>query len=523
VSSDRALRLVARRLTRAVTAEATAVGTVNRGRTAAAGLARPHRTPQIDEEHAMTNDPDQGAFERTTVPLGSTVTLVVSAGQPPAGSLRATVPDVVGRQGIDAQEAFQREGLTPQSVTAPNDAHPRGAVTAQWPPPGDPGAVTGPAALRISEGPAAERLAVVGVPTVIGRSEATAIAAMERIGLQAVAVRAYSPTAAAGIVFAQLPEEHTAVLPRKQGGAMKWILAVLLVLVAAAAIVFFLNRSDTPAATVATPSLVGLTQAAAEQRLADAKLAVGRVTEKEDADADPGKVIAQDPSRGTEVDEGTRVDLVIAIGSALIEVPDVTGRTEARARQALTDAKLAVAVTRAADETTPKGEVVSQSPTKGQRVPAGTQVGIVVSTGPKVTTIAVPNVVGLTTANATARLGDAGLGVQPFEALSADVPAGTVISQAPGRGTSVPTGTPIAIIVSTGPPTAPVTTVKVPDVVGESLADAQKALAAAGLKTASEKLDGSGKPADEVLFQTPAAGATVIKGSDVIVIVSSGN
>jgi subtilisin family serine protease len=67
-------------------------------------------------------------------------------------------------------------------------------------------------------------------------------------------------------------------------------------------------------------------------------------------------------------------------------------------------------------------------------------------------TVIVPNVVGLTQAAATTSLTSAGLVVGTVTpASSSTVPAGSVISQAPGSGTSVAVGSAVNLIVSTGP------------------------------------------------------------------------
>jgi serine/threonine-protein kinase len=469
---------------------------------------------------ATSDDHGTEVFQQTAVPLGATVVLVVSGGRPPAGTPSVVVPDVVGSAQADAQAAMRRSGLSPHSVVQPNGSLPRGAVVGQWPRPGDPAAVSGAAALLVSSGPPDDRMALVGVPSVIGHPEAGAAGMLERIGLQPAKVNVLSPTVPAGIVIAQLPEERAAT-PKRRRGPWPWILGALVALAAVLAVAVYATRSTT--ATVVVPSVIGLSQAEAKQALADAKLEAGTITERAGTDKSPGTVLSQDPAKDSKVDEGAKVDLVVAAKSELIVVPDVVGSRRDNAVSNLSAAGLEAAVTEAPDASVPAGSVVSQSPKAGQQVPAGTQVGITVSTGAAATTVDVPNVVGLPLTTATQKLGTAGLGATPFEDYSDTVAAGNVISQAPGAGTSVATGTPIAMIVSRGPAPTQTPEVKVPDVVGNTLADATTALEAAGLAVSGVKTDGSGKPADEVLYQTPGAGQTVPKGSQVVLVVSSGS
>ncbi len=468
----------------------------------------------------MTGTQDSTTVERTAIPLGSTVVLIVSDGPPPTGTPGVVVPDVMGKPQAQAQDTMERSGLRSHSVVQPNASYAHGTVAGQWPRPADPAAVSGAAALLISSGRPDDRLALVGVPTVIGQTEAGAAETLERLALQPATVRVLSPTVPAGVVIAQLPEERASA-PAQRKPIWPWVLAGVAVLAAILAVVLYTGRSST--ATVAVPSLVGLSQAKAEQALADAKLAVGTITERASTDQAPGAVLSQDPAAESKVDEGSKVDLVVAAKSDLVAVPDVVGGTRDNAVKALTDAKLEASVTEAANATVAAGSVVSQSPKAGQQVPPGTTVGVVVSTGPAATTVDVPDVVGATVASATQKLGAAGLGATPFEDFSDTVAAGTVISQAPAAGTAVATGTAVAMLVSRGPAASPAPDVKLPDVVGETLKDATSTLEAAGLTVSSLKIDGSGKPADEVLYQTPDAGATVATGSQVVLIISSGS
>jgi eukaryotic-like serine/threonine-protein kinase len=167
--------------------------------------------------------------------------------------------------------------------------------------------------------------------------------------------------------------------------------------------------------------------------------------------------------------------------------------------------------------------VMSQDPNAGAKVPVDTKVRIVVSTGPKQVNVKVPDVVGQTSSAAIQELAAVNLTATPVDTFSPTVPTGKVVAQAPEAGTSVAPATPVALLVSLGPDPSATTDVKVPDLVGSSLDDATTALTDAELKVTSLKADGSGKPADEVLYQAPAARESVPTGSEVVLIISSGN
>jgi chitodextrinase/regulation of enolase protein 1 (concanavalin A-like superfamily) len=71
----------------------------------------------------------------------------------------------------------------------------------------------------------------------------------------------------------------------------------------------------TPAASVNTPDVVGMTQAAAEQEIGNAGLTVGSVITQISATVAAGRVISQQPAGGTAVSGSTAINLVVSSGS----------------------------------------------------------------------------------------------------------------------------------------------------------------------------------------------------------------
>jgi PASTA domain len=139
--------------------------------------------------------------------------------------------------------------------------------------------------------------------------------------------------------------------------------------------------------------------------------------------------------------------------AAQINVPNVVGDTQAAASTAITGAGLTVGtVTQASSATVASGSVISQTPASGTSAASGASVALVVSSGPA--PVAVPNVVGNTQAAATTAITGAGLKVGTLtQATSATVVAGEVVSENPAAGTSVTSGTAVALVISTGPQT----------------------------------------------------------------------
>ena len=96
----------------------------------------------------------------------------------------------------------------------------------------------------------------------------------------------------------------------------------------------------------------------------------------------------------------------------------------------------------------PRGTVLATNPASGTKAPAGA-VTVVLSSGPS--SITLPNVVGRNYADARSTLEQIGLLVSGSGLDSASTqPAGTVLSQSPSAGRTVPSGTTIQLRLSAG-------------------------------------------------------------------------
>jgi beta-lactam-binding protein with PASTA domain len=134
--------------------------------------------------------------------------------------------------------------------------------------------------------------------------------------------------------------------------------------------------------------------------------------------------------------------------------------------------------------------------------------------------VTVPNVVGMTQANASTAITAAGLVVGTVSsASSSSVPAGQVISQSPGAGSSAASGSTVNITVSSGP-----VMVTVPATVGKTQAAASTAITAATLVVGAVTTQSSMTVIPGVvLAESPTAGSSAPSGSAVNLTVSSGS
>jgi eukaryotic-like serine/threonine-protein kinase len=158
------------------------------------------------------------------------------------------------------------------------------------------------------------------------------------------------------------------------------------------------------------------------------------------------------------------------------------------------------------------GRVFNQDPGGGTQVAKGSTVTLFVSTGkPKV---AIPNVVGQKWPDAKKQLIQAGF--KPVEHIVKGPKKNIVSATDPKVGTMLQKGSTVNVNVESGP-----TPVAVPDVRGETLAQASDTLHADGFNVNTTFIQ-SNQPANEVLNQSPSPGTNAPQGSTINLTVSNG-
>jgi eukaryotic-like serine/threonine-protein kinase len=161
--------------------------------------------------------------------------------------------------------------------------------------------------------------------------------------------------------------------------------------------------------------------------------------------AKPGTVIGVAPAGGSEVDCRSVVNLTISGGENIVALPDVVGSQEAEAEATLRDAGFIPNVeTEDADE--PEGQVISQNPAAGSKLPKGETITIVVSSGAG--SVVMPNVIGQSREAAQANLTSRGLDVRVVErSTDEESEDDQVLDQAPDAGERLRAGDDVTIYV----------------------------------------------------------------------------
>jgi len=127
----------------------------------------------------------------------------------------------------------------------------------------------------------------------------------------------------------------------------------------------------------------------------------------------------------------------------------------------------------------------------------------------------VPNVVGMSEADARSTLEQAGFQVTSTSAPSDSTPEGVVSDQSPDGGTQATKGSTVAITVSSGPSTA-----TVPDEIGQDKQVAIDDLKANGFKVHAQNVTCTDPNQDNIVQdQDPAGGSDAPNGSTVNIFV----
>lgn len=190
---------------------------------------------------------------------------------------------------------------------------------------------------------------------------------------------------------------------------------------------------------IQVPELVGLTIEEATAALEEAKLKVGRVTEKFSTTQEAGLLVDGSPTSGSDVRKDSTVDLIVSKGIEQVALTNFQGKTSDEALNELTAAGLVVSSKYEYSDTVPIGTVISQTPSDVTAVAKGEKIILAISKGPS--KIFVPNVYSLSKLAAAKILEDLGFKVD-FKYIGKKK---SVTNISPKSGTAVTPGSTVTI------------------------------------------------------------------------------
>ncbi len=172
--------------------------------------------------------------------------------------------------------------------------------------------------------------------------------------------------------------------PRRTNSRRARNITFLVMIAAVGLLLYGLTRlGDDTAPTVEAPDLVSGNPPVSQVEDIPAELRLdSRVVLTASEDAEPGRVLAQDPTPGARMAEGEELTIVVSAGAGGTEVPDVVNQTIDDARNRLFFSGLNVAdppELEASDED--PGTVLRTDPEAGTKLDRGGEVTVVVSGG----------------------------------------------------------------------------------------------------------------------------------------------
>jgi eukaryotic-like serine/threonine-protein kinase len=257
------------------------------------------------------------------------------------------------------------------------------------------------------------------VPKVTGLAASTAQETVTSLQLSWTATEQFDERVPAGQVLTQLPAAGSQVLK-------------------ASGVTAVVSKGPQPRTV---PTLVGLSEADAAALAKSEQLQTAVRSRIFDEAIPAGQVTAAQPTSG-KLQRGGTILIDVSDGPAPREVPNITGMTPEQAKQALPNGLTGVIVEQPS-ETVDKGVVIAANYKPTTKLPKGSTVKILVSSGPRL--IPIPATKGLDVVTASKRLRDAGFVV----AGSEGAPDQPVRGTRPAAGKEVRKGT--EVVVLTGP------------------------------------------------------------------------
>ena len=305
--------------------------------------------------------------------------------------------------------------------------------------------------------------------------------------------------------------------PRGRGLAVLGTLVLLLVLGGGGAAAWWWFTG--PGALVTVPDVAGGSVLEATATLVEAELSVAdTVLEEFDLVLPEGTVKGTNPSAGAEVEKQTEIRLIVSLGPNPVAVPAISGQSLADVELALQEVNLILESTSEEfNDFVDEGSVLrlvdenNETLAAGSQVLAGSTLNAVLSAGP------LPDVTGLPVDEARETLDAVGVNgvVGGDGAFSDTVPEGYVVEVSLPAGATIRPGDTLTLIVSRGPEL-----VMIPDLVGETIADAKEVLEGLGfeVEVRSEFPESDwDRSFARVTSLSPSSGQEVAKGTLVII------
>ena len=217
---------------------------------------------------------------------------------------------------------------------------------------------------------------------------------------------------------------------------------------------FWLGEVFSPAERISLPNFVGSNY---QSILDNADLSANYsfdVVYVIDTETESGTILSQNPAPGRSMmitADGIGVELSVSTGMVFTQVPDVINLDYREARNRLQQAGFIVDIENATSNAVTKDYVISTSPNANEQLSSGSTVYVTVSSGPQLSYVKMPNLIGLSEDAAISKLESIGLSYGGSDRVTSDVDIGTVVDQSADAFSELEEHSKIYLKISTGP------------------------------------------------------------------------
>lgn len=203
------------------------------------------------------------------------------------------------------------------------------------------------------------------------------------------------------------------------------------------------------AVLVKVPNVIGMNYLDAKKVLENVGLDVKQGDVRYDESKPIGQIIDQNPPSDLMVKYGRRIYLIVCGGEQLVEVPKLVGKTLRDARFSLEQRNLKVGeIVKKFSSEYSEDLVISQILQPGSKVKKSSAVDLIVSNGPLLGDLVIPDLIGKKLEDAKKLIGEKKLKVGKITYQSSEQTSGLIVDQYPTKDKSAKENTQIDLIVS---------------------------------------------------------------------------
>lgn len=230
---------------------------------------------------------------------------------------------------------------------------------------------------------------------------------------------------------------------------------VIISVVAVFVLLFLFNSVLMPwyvkhTSTVEVPNVVGMNFLEAKTKLEESGLEVKQGDVKYDESKPIGLILDQNPPSGQEVKKDRRIYVTVCGGEQLIEVPKLHGKTLRDAKFTLEQRNLEIGeVVKKFSHELQEDYVLNQVIQPGMKVKKSTKVDLIVSNGPEIGNLRIPDLIGKKLEDAKKVISDNKLKIGKINYISSkDAAPGQILDQYPKKDKSATENTVVDLFVS---------------------------------------------------------------------------